>query len=237
MDALEALLAREHVAALPRFALGASSGGAFVALLPFHARTRFAALCIQIMGVPPDMLTAPLPDGAGAGASSNAAYPPSLWVHMPRDGRIASVVRADVDALRQAGAVAEEIRIEPQAVTPTFLSDRVRGVSPDASAAAREALRAAGLLNGTGFLLSDPRRSEWRHALRNVTRPALANDTLAPDASPIAEELNVAWAAHELTADAMNETLAFFSAHAGAAAQARALTPTAEDNSTRAEGS
>jgi hypothetical protein len=67
------------------------------------------------------------------------------------------------------------------------------------------ALRDAGLLDSEGYLREDPRRSEWREALRR--QAARIGDSMVPDESPIAEVLNVAYAAHELCADGFDEDM------------------------------
>lgn len=229
--ALEELLLRERAQALPRFALGASSGGAFVALLPFYSGTPFAALSIQIMALPPARLTAPLPD--------KRLYPPSLWVHMPRDAHTAEKVAADVAALRSQGSVAEELEVQPQALTPLFLASRIRGVSPNSSMAAVQALQDADLLDQAGMLRADPRRSSWRQVLQRAgAEEGLGMHALSHDAAPLAEVMNVAWASHEIVGgdDVVSATMAFFARHgSNGTAQGGTETPLAQvTNGTRA---
>ena len=204
--ALAALLRRHNASTLPLFALGASSGGGFAAMLPQYV-PHVAALEVQIMGAEPEALLAAPPPAHGP-------YPPSRWTHMPRDANMAGFVAEALQALKGAGLETEESRIQPQPITPRFFSDRVPGVTPDASAAAEAALREAKLLDADGFLLTDPRAggAAWRGALGGLARGL--GDSLAADASPVAEELNVAWASHEIVADDINATLAFFKRHA-----------------------
>jgi hypothetical protein len=202
-SALTTLLQREGVIDAPLFALGASSGGAFVTQLPFFV-ANVSALCVQIMGAAPESL---LP-------RAGASFPPSRWVHMPRDAAMASFVASALTALQSAEQTAEEARVAPQRVTPDFLASRVPSIDANASAAVAAALQAAGLLDAEGFLRADPRRSDWRAALQGLPAGTLRSDTLAADASPIAEELNVAWAQHEIVSDGINDTLAFFKRHA-----------------------
>ena len=207
--ALAALLRRHNASTLPLFALGASSGGGFAALLPQYV-PHVAALEVQIMGAEPEALLATPPPEHGP-------YPPSRWTHMPRDANMAGFVAEALQALKGAGLDVEESRIEPLPITPHFFADRVPGVTPEASAAAEAALREAKLLDADGFLVQDPRAgggAAWRGALGTLARGGLGGDTLAADASPVAEELNVAWASHEIVADDINATLAFFKRHA-----------------------
>lgn len=186
---LSTLLSSKNV---PLFALGASSGGAFVASLPprLPPPLRLSALVVQIMA-------------ANLEPEAARSYPPSLWIHMPRDARMAAGVAESLRVLRNASRVVEEIRVEPLPLGSFYFSHRIAGFPPNASIAVFTALRGAGLINDAGFLVDDPRRTEWRAALwdRGLNASQLGGDTLAPDASPIAEELNVAWAGHEITAD------------------------------------
>jgi len=199
LAALEALLGRLGAAHLPRLALGGSSGGAFVALLPSYAEKPFAALCIQIMAVAPQELE--------AAARASHGYPPSLWVHMVRDKRMADGVAASLSALQLGGWTTAEVRIEPQPLLPGTLQERM-GVDGETSVRVHAALVSAGLLDEVGMQKEDPRRSGWREAVTQAG--GVEGDSLEPDASPLAEELNVLWAQHELTRDAMGQTLAFF---------------------------
>jgi hypothetical protein len=207
--ALATLLRREHADTLPLYALGASSGGAFVAALPRFV-PHLSAICVQIMGASPDVLLSPLPSGFGS-------FPPSRWVHMPLDAAMSGFVAAALSGLQAAGLVAEEVRVAPQRLTPDFLAERIDGLPAEVSAAVHGALQGAGLLDKEGFLKSDPRKgggADWRAALAALPPSTLGSDSLVADVSPIAEELNVAWANHEIVADGVNDTLAFFFRHA-----------------------
>ncbi len=55
------------------------------------------------------------------------------------------------------GVKVKEIKISPQPVTKTFLSDRIDDLDARTSAAVVEALTEAGLLDASGYLLADPR--------------------------------------------------------------------------------
>ena len=55
------------------------------------------------------------------------------------------------------GVKASEVRILPQPVVRTFLSDRIDGMDAATSAAIVKALADAQMLNSAGFLLEDPR--------------------------------------------------------------------------------
>ena len=87
-DAIAAFRTKHSLseAKTPLVVFGASSGGAFALMLPALI-PKIKAVVSQIMGIPPHML----PEGA----------PPTLFVHMPRDQRTASLVQKCVRKLRQ----------------------------------------------------------------------------------------------------------------------------------------
>ena len=66
-------------------------------------------------------------------------------------------------------------------------------------------LRRGGELDAAGMLTRDPRASRWRDAVRPVVPASV--DSLVPDASPLSEVLNAAWAYHEFTDAFLDESL------------------------------
>jgi zinc transporter 2 len=158
----------------------------------------FAALCVQIMAV------------SEATLDTSKGYPPSLWVHMVRDVHMAEGVAGTLSALQKAGFPAAEVRVHPQPLLAGTLAARISGVDNATSARAHAALATAGLLDEEGLLKQDPRRSDWREVL--TAAGGVGGDSFQPDASAVAETLNVLWAVHELTRDALPETMAFFRA-------------------------
>ena len=58
--------------------------------------------------------------------------------------------------LLQGVAVLERV-VQPQPLTPSFLANRTRTISPVVSAAIHSVFQKAGLLDDSGFLLEDPR--------------------------------------------------------------------------------
>jgi predicted alpha/beta-hydrolase family hydrolase len=196
----------------PLYVLGASSGGRFALMMP-SLGFELKGIVAQVMGVPVRALV-PQP------------FPPTLFVHMPRDAQTARAVGRCVRALREARVRVHEIQATPLPIDEAFFSRRIDGISEGRSAALVRALASRGLLEPDSSLLRmDPRRSRWADALA----PLVGAAQLIPDQSPIAEELNVAYARHELTADHMVATLDFLllddrveSGSAGAHGDARA---------------
>lgn len=192
---VEAVLRREGLTELPVYALGASSGGAMALLLP-REMPALRGVIAHIMAVPPSMLE--LPPGH--------RFPPALFVHMPRDERTAQGVAADLAALRAAGAAAEELCIRARPLTPQFLAFHApASFSGENGSAVVDALREGGFLDADSLLLQDPRRTAdaWRAALA----PLLPSAAMAPDAAPLPELLNVAWAEHEIVSQHVSAAL------------------------------
>jgi len=200
LRALSKFRHRHGLDELPAAALGASSGGAFVLMLARELPLR--AVVSQIMALPPAMLQ----------GYNGTPFPPTLFLHMPRDGRTAALVSKCVGRLSQQGRPVAEIGAPPLAVTEAFFT-RIPGVGGPLSARIAAALSPH--LNGERRLKQDPRRSKWREtlcadeglcALLPGRRPG-EPDALVHDVSPVAEVLNVAWAQHEIMADYMPQTM------------------------------
>lgn len=194
-----AIVKREGWEKLPLFALGASSGGALAALIPFHLKLQGS--CVQIMAVPAEVYK-------GAGAAVAYPFPPMLFVHMVRDGATGAGVAQDVAVLTAEGIAAKAIAVAPRPLTPSFFSDRISNVTVESSKQIFDALQTAGLTEANGLLKQDPRRTgdEWRAALK----PHVEGQDLRPDLGAIPEELNLAWAGHEIVSDTTDEMLDWF---------------------------
>ena len=172
-------------------ALGASSGGAMATAVP-----GVGAAVAQVMA---------------SHARLDATHPPVRFVHMARDDRTAQRVARQLDRLREARVDAGEYVVHPEPVTADALFQRGPGpggrVLPTRAlaAAAAKALEDGGFLDGEKRLTEDPRRSQWRAALRPVVPRDV--DSFVADESPVSEVLNAAWAAHEFTDAFLDETL------------------------------
>ena len=190
---------------LPLFAFGASSGGSFVQTLPLYAPEMVAVVAQIAPG-----LTVISPEGFRMPPSKT----PTAFSHMPRDASTAKKIRGAVKTLKQLHIATEEWEAHPLPVPDTFFAERIEAVQGDQSMALVQALRKGGIIDlNTEMLRTDPRDGRWRHALRNDPAAsqviAELGDSLVADESPIAEELNVAWATHELSAAHMPQILAW----------------------------
>lgn len=182
--------------ALPVFALGVSSGGAMVAALA-NRLPDLAGLCIQVMA--PDI----------SFQMAQQMFPPSQWIYMDKDQRTKKQVKLATKALAESGALVDSILAKQIPLTDTFFSDRIVEMNPAISAAIYDEFVSNNVITERGFLRADPRHSNWRASLEHMLAD-LKPDSLAADASPIAEEMNVAYSMHEITAEHMDDTLAFF---------------------------
>lgn len=148
-------------------------------------------------------------------------FPPIRFLHMERDGRTASAAVAIVAALKAKMVDAGELNAPPTAVDVDAFRFRlkIRGGNSSSSRAGGnvgscrvgtpalpsdemalavvQALRSGGILDHDGFLLNDPRQSDWREVLRPVVPSSV--DSLVADASALSEVMNTAWAMHEFT--------------------------------------
>jgi len=216
LDRLE--LAVEHVyraeglsaSTTPLYAFGASSGGAMAGKLAETAKVGRTYLKCRI---PQIMSTAGTPKFhalLGDGQQVSWPAPPTLFIHMPRDARTAARVTQALTELRTGGVVTTELHCKPLPIDSTFFAARIPGVSTSMSETLARALRTGGFVDDKGLLLNDPRSSDdWREALASTGVPEALEDGLAPDESRINEEMNLAWAGHEMCASFASEMLEF----------------------------
>lgn len=150
-------------------------------------------------------------------------YPPSLWIGMEKDTRTLRNMQRTARYLTQHHVTAEVLMATALPLTESYFSDRIRGLSYDTSRGIVRALHSCSLVDDTGFLLHDPRVTKWRDCLglypwvvHNISKDSghgndlyTLADSLKADESPVSEELNVAYAMHELTANYMPDMINF----------------------------
>ncbi|CAN6483553.1 unnamed protein product [Victoria cruziana] len=180
---------------LPLTALGASSGGYFVSALA--TKLKFSSIAIMIAEGVFDYQK--VPDD----------YPPTLFVHMPKDRKRALLISEYMKNLEKKGILVSEIRCMEFPLSPKFLSDRVPGLDEALSIKIFHTFKEKGIIDENGFMVSDGRMVRWREAL--------AEKEVLPDnyewASHIQEELNLAFAYHEMTSLPMAQILNWFHSH------------------------
>lgn len=185
---------RVHISTTPLFAVGISSGGRFATSLT----PRFPIAAVNSIISRSVILVRP-----------NHNPPPHVFTHMHvRDDRTAGLIRSDMEEFKQRAIQAREFLVSPQAVTADFLKMAIPGLTEDVSKEIVAALTEKGFLNAEGHVAANPRTSDWRSALETLKERM--SDSLVADASPLSEELNRAYAGHEITSDFFNDVLNFF---------------------------
>ncbi|WOL12394.1 hypothetical protein Cni_G21161 [Canna indica] len=180
---------------LPIVAMGASSGGYFVSALA--AEMRFSSITVMIaegmfqsMGVPKD-------------------YPPTLFVHMPKDQFSMKKIQFSMRVLRQNGVPVKEIRCMQFPLYPDLFSDRIPGLNHTVSSKLYDIFSHKRFIDGNGYMKHDGRQTQWKEAViqRNIIPE---NYQLL---NHIEEELNLAFAYHEMTSFQADEILDWFESH------------------------
>ena len=186
---------------LPLSAFGASSGGSFVSLLAHlpQPEARAHSLVVHIASGAKQALQTAV-KGVGG-------YPPTLFVHMPRDRATAGRVLRAVAVLRGQGGEADELRCGEKRMDEGFFARRIPGLKAAESAELFRALREEGIIGEDGRMTTDGRRTSWREAVDRYTDRH--RDSKLDDWSKfedgIEEEMNVAYAFHEMSAEFAEE--------------------------------
>lgn len=176
---------------MPLFALGASSGGGFVGLLPGAESSsglgKLACIVPEIMSVDSEV---------------NKKVP-TLFIHMPKDTRTAAGVQENIQDLKSRHVRVSEIRAQPQKVTQEFLMKCI-----DAKKAEQlvKAYQEDGIIDSEGFLTNDGRSRFWTGSAEKVLG---TSESLVADESCMSELMNVAWAMHEFTSQFAKEVFDF----------------------------
>ncbi|KAL5989838.1 hypothetical protein ACLOJK_010733 [Asimina triloba] len=166
---------------LPIVALGASSGGYFVSALANEMNFRSITLMIaegefESMDIRPD-------------------YPPTLFVHMPKDHRRMRLIAEYMEYLKKKGVPVAEVRCTEFPLSPKFLSDRIPGLDPAVSFKLFEMLHEKGFIDQKGYMKNDGRAIPWKASI--VGTNLLSGKKELVD--HIQEEMNLAFAYHEMT--------------------------------------
>nr|DAD37671.1 TPA_asm: hypothetical protein HUJ06_008312 [Nelumbo nucifera] len=167
---------------LPIVALGASSGGHFVSALATDMK--FSSITLMIA------------EGLFRGLDIPDDYPPTLFVHMPKDDERMKLIGKNMKALRRKGVDVSEIKCMEFPLAPSLLADRIPGLDDTISVKLFELFRNKGFIDDNGYMRKDGRATKWKEAVRK-------EQNLLPDKYEwihhIQEELNLAFAYHEMT--------------------------------------
>eukprot|EP00980_Cylindrotheca_fusiformis_P020986 scaffold7987_cov200-Cylindrotheca_fusiformis.AAC.15 len=168
---------------LPLFAFGASSGGAFVSRLSSY---------IQLDGFLSQISATLNPEKVDC----------MVYLTMNKDEN-SDQAAAEIAAAADHGM---HFRLPAlQISSPSFFSERIQNLPISTSRSIVDSLKSGGYVDEAGFLLEDPRQSDWRSAVRTFS----GSDSLIADESALAEVMNVAYGLHEMTREGVREGLDF----------------------------
>ncbi|ERN20474.1 uncharacterized protein LOC18448890 [Amborella trichopoda] len=180
---------------LPLTALGASSGGYFISALATDVKFRSVVLMIS--------------EGVFEAMEIPRNYPPTLFVHMPKDRARVGRIAENMEALRAKGIDVGELKCMEFPLTPRLLSDRIPGLDQTTSIAIFEIFKEKGIVNDDGYMRNDGRKIDWKESLKE-------RDVLSDKyewSSHIQEELNLAFGYHEMTSLQSEQILNWFESH------------------------
>ncbi|KAG8386739.1 hypothetical protein BUALT_Bualt03G0180400 [Buddleja alternifolia] len=194
-DMIKWWIAKQNLEKLPIFALGASSGGYFVSVLATEVRFRAVTLMIA--------------EGVFSHLDIKKDYPSTLFVHMPKDEKRKMRIEKYLVAMREKGIDVAEIKCMEFPLTPELFANRVPGLDLTLSMKLFNVFQDKGFIDENGYMRDDGRAIPWKTALeeRNVHLPdkSLVNH--------IQEEMNLAFAYHEMTSLQSQQILDWFESH------------------------
>ncbi|OMO60802.1 hypothetical protein COLO4_33735 [Corchorus olitorius] len=186
---------RQKLEKLPLVALGASSGGYFVSALANDLK--FSSITLMII------------EGLFDQMDIIEGYPPTLFVHMPKDVSRHQKITEFMQVLKNKGVEVSEIECMELPLSPTFLSDRIPGLNHTVSARLFNLFKEKGFIDENGYMKRDGRATSWRKALQESKITVLKKDL----EHPVQEELNLAFAYHEMTSLQSEQIFNWFESH------------------------
>ncbi|XP_057763744.1 uncharacterized protein LOC130985018 [Salvia miltiorrhiza] len=188
-------ISEQKMEKLPVYAMGASSGGYFVSALA--AEFHFRAIALMIA------------EGVFSHLDITKKYPATLFVHMPKDEKRSRKIEKYLVVMREKGIDVAEVKCVEFPLTPQFFANRIPGLSPNLSVKLFDVFQDKGFIDENGYMRDDGRVIPWKTAIeeRNIFLPkkALVNH--------IQEEMNLAFAYHEMTSLQSQEILDWFESH------------------------
>lgn len=186
---------RNKLEILPLVGLGASSGGYFVSVLAQDLK--FSSITLMIA------------EGMFDQMDIADDYPPTLFVHMPKDTYRKHKIRQSMEVLRGKGIDAADVECMEFPLSPNIFADRIPGLDESVSSKLHELFRNEGFIDNNRYMKSDGRRTRWKEAV-------LKNKTLSLDKQlfhHVQEELNLAFAYHEMTSLQSEQIFRWFESH------------------------
>ncbi|KAI5662022.1 hypothetical protein M9H77_21345 [Catharanthus roseus] len=194
-EIIEWWVAKQRLQKLPLVALGASSGGYFVSVLA--ADLRFSSITVMIA------------EGMFDNMDITNSYPPTLFVHMPKDEARMWKIDKYLSVLRQKGIDVAEIKCMEFPLTPSYLANRIPGIDPATSKELFNLFLDKGYIDKNGYMTNDGRAIRWKAALQE-RKIRLQDKSLV---NHIQEEMNLAFAYHEMTSLQVDQIFEWFESH------------------------
>ncbi|AET00416.1 putative alpha/Beta hydrolase [Medicago truncatula] len=196
-DILEWWIGKRKLEKLPLVALGASSGGYFVSLLA--SSKKFNSIVLMIA------------EGMFDEIDINEDYPPTLFVHMPKDLYRQQKIDEYVMVLKDKGIDAGVVECMEFPLSPDTLADRIPGIDQTLSRNLFEIFKEKGFIDEKGYMRKDGRKMKWQNIL-DERKNLLIDKHLIPH---IQEELNLAFSYHEMTSVHSDQIFKWFESHIG----------------------
>jgi len=186
----------------PLGSVGVSSGGAFTTVFA-HGRPDVAPLAAQAVYIAAG--SAKAIDPANCAQLPSKHCPHTVFVHMPRDEKVAAKVERASEWLRRGGSDVAVFACHPKQLGATTISDALPQVPEALSQRLHAAFQGAGYIGGDGYLAQDPRKVNWRAVAKTA---AQQGEAPAADASlveslhnELGELLNMLYGKHEMTSE------------------------------------
>lgn len=180
---------------LPVVALGASSGGYFVSALA--TIMKFNSIVLMIA------------EGVFDRIEITKNYPATLFVHMPKDLYRQQKISEFVEVLKEKGVDVGEIECLELPISPSFLADRIPGLGRRVSSKLFKVFQEKGFVDRKGYMKKDGRSTPWKAAVRE-SREVVVDKNLIQH---VQEELNLAFAYHEMTSLQSEQIFRWFESH------------------------
>ncbi|KAG6502375.1 hypothetical protein ZIOFF_042267 [Zingiber officinale] len=135
-------------------------------------------------------------------------YPPTLFVHMPKDMCAKRLIEKNMASLKKKGVSVKEVRCLEFPLTRTLLTERIPGLDEAISASVLELFQEKGFIDKRGYLKSDGRATRWKQALKEKDPSMEKYEWLDH-----VEELNLVFAYHEMTSLPIGDILDWFESH------------------------
>lgn len=194
-DILEWWISRRKLEKLPLVALGASSGGYFISVLA--TAKKFSSIVLMIA------------EGMFEEMDIKEDYPPTLFVHMPKDLYRQQKIDEFVEVLKDKGIDVGVVECMEFPLSPNTLADRIPRLDQALSRSLFEMFREKGFIDRNGYMRKDGRQTKWQKVLEEKKK-LLLDKHLIPH---IKEELNLAFAYHEMTSIHSDQIFKWFESH------------------------